>query len=51
MVCKWPDNLSQIVSLDLQDLYLFGINLLLIEDSKLEIAAPIVPIMDVVLKC
>ena len=50
MVWKWPDNLSHIAVLDPQDLHLFGISLLLIEDSKLVITLPIVPIMDVVLK-
>ena len=50
MVRKWPDNLSQIAVLDPQDLHLFGISLLLIEDSNLVITLPIVPIMDVVLK-
>ena len=50
MEWKWPDNLSQIAVLDPQDLHLFGMSLLLIEDSKLVITLPIVPIMDVMLK-
>ena len=49
MVWKWPDNLSQIASLDLQDLHLVGISLLLIEDSRLVITLPMVPITQVVL--
>ena len=50
MVWKCPDNLSQIAVLDPQDLHLFGMSLLLIEDSKLVITLPMFPIMDVVLK-
>ena len=50
MVWNWPDNLSQIAVLDPQELHLFGMSLLLVEDSKLVITLPIVLIMDVVLK-
>ena len=50
MVWKWPDNLSHIAVLVTQDLHLFGMSLLLIEDSNLVITLPMFPIMDVVLK-
>ena len=49
MVGKWPANLSQIASLDPQELHLVGISLLLIEDSRLVITLPVVPIIQVVL--
>ena len=49
MVWKWPDNLSHIASLDPQDLHLVEISLLLIEDSRLVITLPMVPIIQVVL--